>query len=139
VHARSKKSTRHRSLCPAQGPDLLESDKAVPILPDVLGRRWFGCIGDTVRTLAFAYDRSNRPGDCFAGREKLVAIDNPVRPATAETAHLSTRAAADRLNRRGITTANGKRWHAMQVLRARHRLGLMTGVRLVKDLNITIE
>ena len=30
---------------------------------------------------------------------------------------------ADALNRRGITTASGKRWHALQVLRARHHLG----------------
>jgi hypothetical protein len=34
------------------------------------------------------------------------------------------RAAADTLNRRGITTASRKQWHAMQVHRARHRLGL---------------
>jgi hypothetical protein len=45
-------------------------------------------------------------------------------PAIAETAHLSTRAAADTLNRRGIRTESGKQWNAMQVLRARHRLGL---------------
>jgi len=32
--------------------------------------------------------------------------------------------AADTLNRRGITTASGRRWHAMQVHRVRHRLGL---------------
>jgi len=31
-----------------------------------------------------------------------------MRPAIAETAHLSMRAAADALNRRGIKTANGK-------------------------------
>jgi hypothetical protein len=38
--------------------------------------------------------------------------------------HLSTQAAADALNRRGITTASGKQWHAMQVHRVRSRLGL---------------
>jgi hypothetical protein len=31
---------------------------------------------------------------------------------------------ADELNHRGITTASGKQWHVMQVLRARQRLGL---------------
>jgi hypothetical protein len=38
--------------------------------------------------------------------------------------HLSTQAAADELNRRGITTASRKQWQAMQVLRARQHLGL---------------
>jgi hypothetical protein len=33
------------------------------------------------------------------------------RRAIAETAHLSTRAAADMLNRRGIRTGSGKQWH----------------------------
>jgi DNA invertase Pin-like site-specific DNA recombinase len=47
-----------------------------------------------------------------------------VRPAITSTLHLSTQAAADELNRHGHTTASGKPWHAMQVLRARHRLGL---------------
>jgi len=47
-----------------------------------------------------------------------------VRPAITATADLSTRAAADTLNRRGTTTPSGKSWHAMQVHRARQRLGL---------------
>ena len=47
-----------------------------------------------------------------------------VRPVIAETVHLSLQAAADALNRRGITTASGKQWHWMQVHRARQRLGL---------------
>jgi DNA invertase Pin-like site-specific DNA recombinase len=47
-----------------------------------------------------------------------------VRPAITAPAHLSTRAAADELNRRALTTAFGGQWHAMQVYRARHRLGL---------------
>jgi hypothetical protein len=38
--------------------------------------------------------------------------------------HLSMQAAADELNRRGIRTASGKQWHAMQIHRARDRLGL---------------
>jgi hypothetical protein len=46
-----------------------------------------------------------------------------VRPAIAETLHLSTQAAAEELNRRGITTASGNQWHAIQVHRARYRLG----------------
>jgi len=47
-----------------------------------------------------------------------------VRPAITSTLHLSTQAAADELNRLGHATVSGKPWHAMQVLRARHRLGL---------------
>jgi DNA invertase Pin-like site-specific DNA recombinase len=47
-----------------------------------------------------------------------------MREAIAETAHLSARVAADALNRRGIKTASGKQWHAMTVLRTRHRLGV---------------
>ena len=47
-----------------------------------------------------------------------------VRPVITKTSHLSTQAAADELNRRGIKTATGKQWHSMQVLRVRQRLGL---------------
>jgi hypothetical protein len=47
-----------------------------------------------------------------------------VRPMIAETAHLSLQGAADELNRRSLTTAGGKAWHAMQVSRARRQLGL---------------
>ena len=47
-----------------------------------------------------------------------------VRGVIAETAHLSTHTAADTLNYRGIRTTSGKPWHAMQIHRVRHRLGL---------------
>jgi DNA invertase Pin-like site-specific DNA recombinase len=47
-----------------------------------------------------------------------------VRPAITSTLHLSTPAAANELNSRGLTTASGKPWHGMQVHRIRHRLGL---------------
>jgi hypothetical protein len=47
-----------------------------------------------------------------------------VRPAITSTLHLSTPAAVDELNSRGLTTASGKPWHAMQVHRVRHRAGL---------------
>jgi hypothetical protein len=42
-----------------------------------------------------------------------------MRPVITETMHLSTQAAADELNRRGMRTASGKQWYPMQVLRAR--------------------
>jgi hypothetical protein len=42
----------------------------------------------------------------------------------AELLGLSHRTAAQALNERGITTAEGKPWHAMQVARVRRRLGL---------------
>ena len=41
-----------------------------------------------------------------------------------ELAGLTHRAAAQTLNDRGIMTAEGKSWHAMQVARVRQRLGL---------------
>jgi DNA invertase Pin-like site-specific DNA recombinase len=59
-----------------------------------------------------------------AKQRATAARAEAVRGAIAETARLSTRAAANALNRRGIMTASGKPWHAMQALRARHRLGL---------------
>jgi DNA invertase Pin-like site-specific DNA recombinase len=57
---------------------------------------------------------------------KAEALDRAegLRPVLAELAGLSHRAAAQALNERGITTAEGKPWHAMQVVRVRRRLGL---------------
>ena len=45
-----------------------------------------------------------------------------LRPVFAELAGLSHRAAAKALNERGIKTATGKAWTAMQVIRVRDRL-----------------
>ena len=59
-----------------------------------------------------------------AKREATAARAEAARSMITETLHLSTPAAAAELNRRGLTTVSGKQWHAMQVLRARHRLGL---------------
>jgi DNA invertase Pin-like site-specific DNA recombinase len=47
-----------------------------------------------------------------------------LRPIMAKLADLSTQAAANNVNRRGITTATGGQWHAVQVYRVRQRLGL---------------
>ena len=57
---------------------------------------------------------------------KAEALDRAeaLRSTFAELAGLSHRAAAQALNERGITTAEGKPWHAMQVVRVRRRLGL---------------
>jgi hypothetical protein len=57
-------------------------------------------------------------------RKAAIARAEAVRLEIIETMHLSTLAAADELNRRGIRTASGKQWHAMQVHRVRQRLGL---------------
>jgi hypothetical protein len=47
-----------------------------------------------------------------------------LREVFAELADLSTTAAADALNERGIATPSGPgKWHAMQVYRVRARLG----------------
>jgi DNA invertase Pin-like site-specific DNA recombinase len=59
-----------------------------------------------------------------AKQRATAARAEAVRPVITETKHLSTQAAADELNRRGVTTVSGKQWYAMQVLRARNRLGL---------------
>jgi hypothetical protein len=47
-----------------------------------------------------------------------------LRPILAELAGLSHRAAAKALNERGIKTATGKDWTAVQIIRLRERLGL---------------
>jgi hypothetical protein len=50
----------------------------------------------------------------------------------AETARLSAQGAAEELNRRGIVTAGGRQWHAMQIQRARRHVGLYErGVRVL--------
>jgi hypothetical protein len=43
-------------------------------------------------------------------------------PVLAELQGMSTRAIAAELTRRGVATANGKAWNAMQVHRVRRRL-----------------
>src|SRR5262245_10509770 len=47
-----------------------------------------------------------------------------LRPVFADLADMTTQAAADALNERGITTASGGKWHAMQVHRVRQRLDM---------------
>jgi DNA invertase Pin-like site-specific DNA recombinase len=59
-----------------------------------------------------------------AKQRATAARAEAVRPVITETMHLSTQAAADALNRRGIGTASGKQWYAMQIHRVRRRLGL---------------
>jgi DNA invertase Pin-like site-specific DNA recombinase len=59
-----------------------------------------------------------------AKQRATAARAEAVREAVTATAHLSMRAAAEALNRRGIRTASGKQWQAMQVHRVRSRLGL---------------
>jgi len=80
-----------------------------------------------VGVLLAAYTETDRAGQtriAAAKQRPTTARAEAVRPAITKTMHLSARAAADALNRRGIRTASGKQWHAMQVLRTRHRLGL---------------
>jgi len=47
---------------------------------------------------------------------------NGLRSVFAELSGLSARATAEELNRRGISTATGGKWHAVQVIRVRERL-----------------
>ena len=60
----------------------------------------------------------------FAFRQAAVEPTERFRTCLAETAQLSAQAAAGELNRRGLKTGSGGQWHAMQVHRVRHRLGL---------------
>jgi DNA invertase Pin-like site-specific DNA recombinase len=57
---------------------------------------------------------------------KAEALDRAetLRSTFAELADLSHRATARALNERGIKTAEGKQWSAVQVMRVRRRLGL---------------
>ena len=45
-----------------------------------------------------------------------------LRPVLEELRGLSARKVAEELNRRGITTAEGGKWYAAQVIRVRGRL-----------------
>jgi hypothetical protein len=54
-----------------------------------------------------------------------------LRPEFAELAGLSHRAAAKALNERGIKTATGKAWTAVQVIRVRERLADRYGKSLI--------
>jgi hypothetical protein len=56
---------------------------------------------------------------CPCGRQ---GARKALRPVFAELAGLSHRAAAKALNERGIKTATGKAWTAVQVIRVRERL-----------------
>jgi DNA invertase Pin-like site-specific DNA recombinase len=58
-------------------------------------------------------------------REEAKARAEALRPILAELAGLSTRAIAAELNRRGISTAQGKPWTSVQILRVRARLGVL--------------
>jgi hypothetical protein len=57
---------------------------------------------------------------------KAEALDRAegLRSTFAELANLSHRAAARALNERGLRTAEGSEWSAVQVMRVRRRLGL---------------
>jgi DNA invertase Pin-like site-specific DNA recombinase len=82
----------------------------------------------TTEALAAAKARGVLLGDyariAAAKRKATAARAEAVRPAIASTLSLSAAAAADDLNKRGVTTAAGGRWQAVQVIRARRRLGL---------------
>jgi DNA invertase Pin-like site-specific DNA recombinase len=55
-------------------------------------------------------------------RRQAVERAEGLRSVFGELAGLSARKAAEELNRRGIKTATGKVWTAMQVIRVRERL-----------------
>ena len=83
----------------------------------------------TKQALAAAKARGvklGNPKQAERNREKAAAQAQVLRPhieRCIKASHTSSNAIAADLNARGIT-ANGKPWHAMQVHRVRHRLGL---------------
>jgi hypothetical protein len=57
-------------------------------------------------------------------RERFIRLARIGLTARRHGRLLATDFAADDLNKRGITPVNGKRWQAIQVIRARRRLDL---------------
>jgi DNA invertase Pin-like site-specific DNA recombinase len=76
--------------------------------------------------LAAAKRRGAKLGGRNAQSEKTkaeaLARAESLRPVLAELAHMSARAAAAELNKRGTETPARGRWHAATVLRVRERL-----------------
>jgi DNA invertase Pin-like site-specific DNA recombinase len=62
-------------------------------------------------------------GSSLANQQAAADFAEALRAVFAELAGVSARKAAEELNRRGIAAANGGRWHAVQVIRVRERLG----------------
>jgi DNA invertase Pin-like site-specific DNA recombinase len=62
-------------------------------------------------------------GSSLANQQAAADFAEALRAVFAELAGVSARKAAEELNRRGIAAVNGGRWHAVQVIRVRERLG----------------
>ena len=67
-----------------------------------------------------AYGGLNEAG--IARQQEALARAEGLRPILTELADMSARGIAEELNRRGIPTPAGGRWHAMQIIRVRERL-----------------
>ncbi len=80
----------------------------------------------TKDALAAAKARGVKLGGLNAGgianQQAAAAFARQLRPMFTELAALSARQAAEELNRRGIGTASGGKWHAAQIQRVRERL-----------------
>jgi DNA invertase Pin-like site-specific DNA recombinase len=76
--------------------------------------------------LAAAKARGKRLGGLneagIARQQEALARAEALRSILTELADMSARGIAEELNRRGIPTSAGGRWHAMQVIRVRERL-----------------
>ena len=84
-------------------------------------------IGERTRAgLAVAKKRGVRLGGLNAKgiAEQQAARERAeqLRPIFAELANMSARKTAEELNRRGVATPAGGKWHAASVLRVRERL-----------------
>jgi hypothetical protein len=59
----------------------------------------------------------------IANRDEARQRAEELRPILMELASMSANQAAHELNRRGIATPRGGRWHALTVMRLRKRVG----------------
>ena len=60
-------------------------------------------------------------------RTEAIERAEALRGVFEKLASLSARAAAEELNKRGVTTAQGGQWHAVQDIRVRKRLSSQKG------------
>jgi hypothetical protein len=121
---------RLMSLCwppvAACGANFLECEGYITSTPPLAEKERALISQRTKQGLAAAKRRGVKLGGWTAGSERsaqeAAATVERMRPVMRELADLSSLAAATELNRRGIKSATGGKWHAATVIRLRERL-----------------